>query len=114
MFTRRVTAEINQAGMFSLMADTTRDVSHVDQLSVSVNAEGNPQERLVDIKVIHDKTGDGQGIISSLNETCLDTADVVSQSYDYTSSMSGIYKGCQAKLKEYLGKEVPYFPCLAH
>ena len=107
MFTRRVTAEINQAGMFSLMADTTPDVSHVDQLSVVaryVNAEGNPQERLVDIKVIHDKTGDGQGIISSLNETCLDTADVVSQSYDYTSSMSGIYKGCQAKLKEYLGK----------
>ncbi len=117
--TRRVTAEINQAGMFSIIADTTPDVSHVDQLSVVaryVNAEGNPQERLVDIKVIHDKTGDGhaQGIISSLNEKCLDTADVVFQSYDYTSSMSGIYKGCQAKLKEYLGREVPYFPCLAH
>ena len=111
--TRRVTAEINQAGMFSVIADTTPDVSHVDQLSVVaryVNAEGNPQERLVDIKVIHDKTGDGhaQGIISSLNEKCLDTADVVFQSYDYSSSMSGIYKGCQAKLKEYLGKEVPY------
>ncbi len=117
--TRRVTAEINQAGMFSVIADTTPDVSHVDQLSVVaryVNAEGNPQERLVDIKVIDDKTGDGhaQGIISSLNEKCLDTADVVFQSYDYTSSMSGIYKGCQAKLKEYLGREVPYFPCLAH
>ena len=113
---RRVTAEINQAGMFSVIADTTPDVSHIDQLSVVaryVNAEGNPQERLVDIKVIHDKTGDGhaQGIISSLNEKCLDTADVVFQSYDYTSSMSGIYKGCQAKLKEYLGRKVPHFPC---
>jgi hypothetical protein len=117
--THRVSAEINQAGMFSIIADTTPDVSHVDQLSVVtryVNAERNPQERLVDIKVIHDKTGDGhaQGIISSLNEKCLDTADVVFQSYDYTSSMSGFYKGCQPKLKEYLGKEVPYFPCLAH
>ena len=67
--TRRVTAEINQAGMFSVIADTTPDVAHVHQLSVVaryVNVEGKPQERLVDIKVIHDKTGDGhaQGIIS--------------------------------------------------
>ena len=60
--TRRVTAEINKAGMFSIIADTTPDVSHVDQLSVVaqyVNAEGNPQKRPVDIKVIHDKTHDG-------------------------------------------------------
>jgi hypothetical protein len=76
--------------MFSVIADTTPDVSHIDQLSVVaqyVNAKGNPQKRLVDIKVIHDKTHDGhaQGIISSLNEKCLNTADVVFQSYDYTS-----------------------------
>ena len=61
--TCRVTAEINQAGMFSIIVDTTPDVSHVDQLSVVaqyVNAEGNPQKRLVDIKVIHDKTHDGR------------------------------------------------------
>ena len=115
----RVIADISQAGMFSVIADTTPDVSHVDQLSVVaryVDVEGNPQERLVDIKELHDKTGDGhaQGILSSLNDKCLDTTNIVFQSYDYTSSMSGVFKGCQAKLKEYLRREVPYFPCLAH
>ena len=28
--------------------------------------------------------------------------------------MSGVFKGCQAKIKEHIGREVPYFPCLAH
>ncbi|CAB3978915.1 Hypothetical predicted protein [Paramuricea clavata] len=65
--THRVTAKVNQAGMFSVIADTTPDVSHIDQLSVVaqyLNAKGNPQESMI--------------------------------------------KGCQAKLKEYLGKEVYY------
>lgn len=51
----RITAEINQAGMFSVIADTTPDVSHVDQPTLVtryINAEGNPLKRLVDIKVM--------------------------------------------------------------
>ena len=28
--------------------------------------------------------------------------------------MSGKFKGCQTKIKEYLEREIPYFPCLAH
>jgi hypothetical protein len=115
----RVIAQIHHAKMFSVIADTTPDVSHVDQLSVVaryVDKDGNPQERLIDIKEIHDKTGEGhaQGILSSLNEKSIDTDNTVFQSYDYTSSMSGIFKGCQAKMKEHLGRDVPYFPCLAH
>ena len=114
----RVIAQIHHAKMFSVIADTTPDVSHVDQLSVVaryVDKDGNPQERLNDIKEIHDKTGEGhaQGILSSLNEKSIDTDNTVFQSYDYTSSMSGIFKGCQAKMKEHLGRDVPYFPCLA-
>ena len=92
----RVVAQIHNAKMFSVIADTTPDVSHVDQLSVVaryVDKDGNPQERLVDIKEIHDKTGEGhaQGILSSLNEKSIDTDNTVFQSYDYTSSMSGVF-----------------------
>jgi hypothetical protein len=50
----------------------------------------------------------------ALNENSISTANIVFQSYDYTSSMSGIFKGCQAKMKEHLGRKVPYFPCLAY
>jgi hypothetical protein len=102
--------------MFAIIADTTPDVSHVDQLSVVaryVDQEGHVRERLVDMREIEDKTGEGhaQGILAALNENSISTANIVFQSYDYTSSMSGIFKGCQAKMKEHLGREVPYFPC---
>ncbi|CAB4028662.1 zinc finger MYM-type 1-like, partial [Paramuricea clavata] len=115
----RVVAQINEATMFSVIADTTPDVSHVDQLSVVaryVDKDGIPQERLVDIRELHYKTGEGhaQEIIFSLNAKSVDTNGIVFQSYDYTSSMSGVFKGCQAKMKEHLEREVPYFPCLAH
>ena len=115
----RIVSEIREAGMFSVIADTTPDVSHVDQLSVVaryVDKEGGPQERLVDIKEIHDKTGEGhaQQILSSLNAKSVNTDSIVFHSYDYTSSMSGSFKGCQAKMKEHLERDVPYFPCLAH
>ena len=105
--------------MYSIIADTMRDVSHVDQLSVVgryVDKEGVPQERLVDIKEIHDKTGEGhaQEILSSFHAKSVNTDGIVFQSYDYTSSMSHVFKGCQVKVKEHLKRDVPYFPCLAH
>ena len=28
--------------------------------------------------------------------------------------MSGVFKGCQAKMKEHLGKDISYFACPAH
>ena len=64
----------------------------------------------------HDKTGEGhaQQILSSLNAKSVNTDSIVFQSYDYTSSMSGSFKGCQAKMKEHLERDVPYFTCLAH
>ena len=115
----RVIAEICQAEMFAIIADTTPDVSHMDQLSVVaryVDQERHAQERLVDMREIQDKTGEGHatGILAALDENGLSSANVVFQSYDYTSSMSGVFKGCQAKIKEHIGREVPYFPCLAH
>ena len=70
----RVIAEILQAEIFAVIADTTPDVSHMDQLSVVaryVNQEGHARERLVDMREIEDKTGEGhaQGILAALDET---------------------------------------------
>ena len=57
----RIIDEICQAEMFAIIADTTPDVSHADQLSVVaryVDQEGHAQERLVDMQELEDKTGE--------------------------------------------------------
>jgi hypothetical protein len=104
---------------FSAMADTTLDTTHLDQLSV-VLRYATPscvvRERLVDMRDIDSKTGGGQAtaILESLRSKEFNTESIVFQSYDFTSSMSGKFKGCQAKMTEYLEREIPYFPCLAY
>lgn len=62
------------------------------------------------------KTGEGhaRGILAALDENGRSKANIVFHFYDYTTSIFGIFKGCQMKMNEQLGREVPYFPCLAH
>ena len=114
-----IKSEVETVQFYSVMADTTPDTSHLDQLSVVlryVTPSCVVRERLVDMRDIDNKTGDGQAtaILESLRGKEFNTESIVSQSYDYTSSMSGKFKGCQAKMSEYLEREIPYFPCLAH
>ena len=52
--------EIDAAPFTAVMADTTPDVSNDDQLTVAVryvNECGKPCERLLETKIVHDKTG---------------------------------------------------------
>ena len=105
--------------MYSVMADTTPDVSHKDRLAIAcryVDKIGQPRERLVSLTEAKDKTGEGGAteIIESLTEQGLDLDVLCFQSYDYTASMSGRFNGVQKKLQDKLGKSVPYIPCLAH
>ena len=116
---QRIVQEIKDAGMYSVMADTTPDVSHKDRLAIAcryVDKIGQPRERLVSLTEAKDKTGEGGAteIIESLTEQGLDLDELCFQSYDYTASMSGRFNGVQKKLQDKLGKSVPYIPCLAH
>ena len=117
--TEKIKSEVEAAQFISVVADTTPDTSRLDQLSVVlryVTPSGTIQERLVGMNDIDDKTGDGQAmaILSSLRNKKVNTDSIVFQSYDYTASMSGKCKGCQAMISEYLERNIPYFPCLAH
>ena len=112
----RIVQEIKDAGMYSVMADTTPDVSHKDRLAIAcwyVDKIGQPRERLVSLTETKDKTGEGGAteIIESLTEQGLDLDELCFQSYDYTASMSGRFNGVQKKLQDKLGKSVPYIPC---
>ena len=115
---QEIVKEVQDAKVYSIMADHTPDVSHQDRLAVVCRyVIGNEvKETLLSITQAKSKTGEGTAseIIQVLNSKGLDTADLAFQSYDFTSSMSGKFKGAQAKLQEMIGHEIPYIPCLAH
>ena len=91
-----ISEKVRKSGYCSVMADTTPDVSHTDQLSVAVRFVDpdslNPEERLICIKETYDKTGEGQAkdIVDCLNSADVPLSTVQFQTYDSTSSMSGV------------------------
>jgi hypothetical protein len=44
----------------------------------------------------------------------MDKDGIALRSCDYTSSMSGEFRGCQAMMKSHLDRDIPYIPCTAH
>ena len=116
----RISTCVKNAGFCSVMADTTPDVSHNDQLSVAVRYVDSetcmPKERLVKIAVTKDKTGAGQAedIVKCLKQSDIPLSTVMFQTYDSTASMSGKFNGAQQKLSELLERKVPYIKCTPH
>jgi hypothetical protein len=116
---RIIVKDVQEASLFSVMADTTPDNSHKDRLAIClryVNNIGKAIERLLEIAEGVDKTGLGTAkqIIEILNKNCLSTDNLVFQSYDYASNMSGQFNGTQAKLSELVGHNIFYIPSQAH
>lgn len=116
----RISTCVKNAGFCSVMADTTPDVSHSDQLSVAVRYVDTescmPKERLVRIAVTKDKTGAGQAedIVKCLKQSDIPLSTVMFQTYDSTASMSGKFNGAQQKLSELLERKIPYTKCTPH
>ena len=108
----KIKSEVDVAQCISIVADTTPDASHLDQLSVILRYV-TPS---VGMRNLDDKTGDGQAkaIQTSLCNKEFNTESIVFQSNDYKASVSGKFKGCQAMMSKYLERNIPYFPCLAH
>ena len=102
---RQVVTEITDANMFSDYADTTpdQDLPRIDQLAIVcryVNEDGDANERPLCMKSTTSKTGVGTAdeIITTLNSQTLDTNELCFQSYDFTTSISGQFKGAQQNL----------------
>lgn len=114
-----IIGQVRENGFYSVMADTTPDVSHKDMLSVvirTVDGNGTPCERLLQIEEAQDKTGAGlaESIVNCLERHALDSANLAFQSYDFAASMSGEFNGAQQKVSQLVGHKVPYAPCQAH
>ena len=117
---REIIGEIRTATWLSLIADEATDISHNEQLSLSI--------RWVDINytsTIHEDTlGLVQlenmraktlyGVIKDILIRCsLSIAQCRGQAFDGASSMSGIRNGVQALVKEEANQAL-YVHCLAH
>ena len=99
----QVVKEIKDANMFSDSADTTPDLPRKDQLAIVcryVNEDGDANERLLCMKSSTSKTeaGTADEIITTLNCQTPDTKELCFQLYDFTTSMSGQFKGAQQNL----------------
>ncbi|XP_050509357.1 zinc finger MYM-type protein 1-like [Diabrotica virgifera virgifera] len=115
---RTIVGELKQEKYYSIIVDSTPDVSHVDQLAFLVryvSGDGMPTERF--IKYIpsegHNSAALESTVISTLEECTIDLSDCRGQSYDNASNMSGKYSELQARIKNH-NKLAEYVPCSGH
>ena len=110
--------EVKNSKYFSIVVDSTADLSHVDQLRFViryVKLDGSPIERFIKFvpNVGHKGIEIANAILSTLEEANINIMDCRGQSYDNASNMSGAYNGVQAKIKK-ICRPAEYIPCSAH
>uniref|UniRef100_A0A3B3RTZ4 HAT C-terminal dimerisation domain-containing protein n=1 Tax=Paramormyrops kingsleyae TaxID=1676925 RepID=A0A3B3RTZ4_9TELE len=113
---QNITADINEGPFFSIIMDTTQDLSKHDQLSQVyryVTIVRNAMDKAVDIKVMESFLGFMETMNTSHYANSLDISKCRGQGYDGAANMSGIYLGVQARIWE---KEplATYVHCAAH
>lgn len=95
--------EVNDAGMIGIIADTTPDITHVDQLTVGVrfvDANDKPKERLITTAEVKERTKEEkvwQKQYLNPFQRVTKTHSIRFQTYDSAATMSGKYNGAQKK-----------------
>uniref|UniRef100_A0A8C9YGK0 TTF-type domain-containing protein n=1 Tax=Sander lucioperca TaxID=283035 RepID=A0A8C9YGK0_SANLU len=113
-----VADEIREAKYFSVVVDSTPDLSHVDQLTFIfrfVDKKGKVVERFLAFEPIESHTGENlaECVVAMVESLGLELSNCRGQSYDNASNMSGKYNGLQAHLKK-RNPLIHYVPCTAH
>jgi len=98
--------EIEEAGYFSVLVDSTPNVSNVDQLTVILRyvspLDGIPVERFLTFIELKNHTGEGmvESILNFFVELEIDFSKCRGQSYVNVANMAGKYNGVQKKILE--------------
>lgn len=108
---------IIQGKYFSVIVDSTPDISHTDQLSFVIRyvTKNGPEERFIKFlpNAGHKSAEMEKVVVDTINDIGLDISNLRGQSYDNAANMSGAYSGLQARLKT-LNPLAEYAPCAAH
>ncbi|XP_074038063.1 zinc finger MYM-type protein 1-like [Leptinotarsa decemlineata] len=111
--------EAKSSQYFSLIVDSTPDISHVDQLSFVIRymkqQNGEPVERFLKFlpHIGHKALDMFNSVIDTLQRYGLDIQKCRGQSYDNASNMCGIYSGLQAEILD-VSPLASYIPCAGH
>ncbi|XP_075060835.1 zinc finger MYM-type protein 1-like [Mixophyes fleayi] len=118
-----ILSEREKAIYFSVICDSTPDVSHTEQnvivlryvLRDSVTECWIIQERFIEYFDFFNKTGEevAEKLLSRLNEHGIDVKDCRGQGYDNGANMSGKIKGVRARIEEKY-PTATFCPCAAH
>ena len=114
-----ISLRIKDCRAWALIADTTPDITKHEQLSVCVRIvekNGNVAEHLLFCTRASSTTSKAlyKAISSGLKEKGVSFENLVAQTYDGASNMSGQYKGLQALIKQNIGEHVIFIHCYAH
>ncbi|XP_025417886.1 zinc finger MYM-type protein 1-like [Sipha flava] len=117
---KMITKEVKCAKYFSIVVDSSRDTSHIDQLAIILryvkiydSVEVHERFLCVEPAVGHFGKNIAQAILKKLEELDLNILDARGQSYDNASNMSGKFEGVQAHLKK-SNKYMDFIPCTTH
>uniref|UniRef100_A0AAF5DML3 TTF-type domain-containing protein n=1 Tax=Strongyloides stercoralis TaxID=6248 RepID=A0AAF5DML3_STRER len=111
-------SEVHQAVYYSIIVDSTPDISHVDQLTCIlrfVDKNGNIKERFFGFISIENHNSEylKEIILEFLKESLIDINHCRGQSYDNAANMSGKYNRLQKRIKEH-ATTATYVPCSSH
>ena len=114
--------EIKTAKYFSILLDSTPDVSHIDQMAFIVryvkidsNNEVQVKESFLNFFPLHEKNADEitKSILNKLQQNGLDIMMCRGQAYDNASTMAGVRTGVQRRIKDINSKAL-FIPCGNH
>lgn len=117
MVLRKITQEVNEAQVYALLADETKDITKKEQLSIVIRyvLKGEVKERFLGFIALEalDASSLLRSIKEILSQNSIDLEKCVAQTYDGANVMSGKVSGVQTRFRE----EVPqalYVHCLNH
>ena len=117
MMTKRVCSEVLDAGMFSVLADETKDGSKSEQMAIVLRyvdvKKATVHERFLTYVQVSDLDAKSLSdyILTTLRSHHLDLHSLISQGYDGASVMSGRCSGVQRIME--VAPQAIYIHCFA-
>lgn len=125
--TSELTEQINSATFFSLLLDTTQDITKIDQLSIVIrtchiirDTDMLPQSLTIKETFLgffelkdHSAVGMTKEVLNILKNLNIPIEKCYGQGYDGASVMSGAYNGVNAQIKK-VQQNAEYIHCACH